>query len=244
MQDTMGYVHSVETGGTVDGPGLRYIVFTSGCPLRCLYCHNPDTLKLKAGNQSSAYELLKDISTYRTYFETGGGGLTVSGGEPMAQKEFLKTLLWGCNQMGVHTTVDTSGYLHANLDDETIDMADLYLLDIKSWVPETYKKVTGVEIGPTLEFAKRLEKMEKDVWIRFVLVPGLTDAPENVEGVAKFVSQLGNVKRVDVLPFHKMGEHKWQSMGKSYQLKDTREPTEEETEAAKETFRKYGLDVH
>lgn len=244
MQDIMGYVHSVETGGTVDGPGLRYIVFTSGCPLRCLYCHNPDTLKMKGGKKSSAYELLKDISTYRTYFENGGGGLTVSGGEPMAQKEFLKTLLWGCKQMGVHTTVDTSGYLHANLDDETIDMADLYLLDIKSWVPKTYKKVTGVEVAPTLEFAKRLERMDKDVWIRFVLVPGLTDAKENIEGVAKFVSELDNVKRVDVLPFHKMGEHKWQAMGKSYQLNETREPTTEETEATKEVFRKYGLDVH
>ncbi|MTI16124.1 pyruvate formate lyase-activating protein [Rhodobacteraceae bacterium RKSG542] len=244
MEDVIGYVHSVETGGIVDGPGLRYVVFTTGCPLRCLYCHNPDTMKMKSGTETSAYALLKDIATYRDYFKAGGGGLTISGGEPMAQKEFLKVLMWGARQMGVHVTVDTSGYMHKNLDDETLKLADLYLLDIKSFLPQTYKKVTGVEIEPTLQFAKRLEALGIDVWIRFVLVPDLTDDLENIEGVAKFCSELSNVKRVDVLPFHKMGEHKWQEMGKKYELSETRQPELEETEAARDIFRKYGLKTY
>ncbi|WP_068089558.1 pyruvate formate-lyase-activating protein [Polycladidibacter stylochi] len=244
MEDVMGYVHSVETGGTVDGPGLRYIIFLSGCPLRCQYCHNPDTMKMKRGKMTSAYELLKDIATYRSYFEQGGGGITVSGGEPLAQIEFLRVLLWGAKQMGIHTTIDTSGYLGKKADDELIDLIDLFLLDVKSWVPETYKNVTGVEIAPTLEFAKRLQKMGKEVWGRFVLVPGLTDAPENVEGVAKFVGSLDNVSRMDVLPFHKMGEHKWQQMGMSYQLNNTEPPTPESLAHVQQVFKDQGLNVH
>ncbi|WP_102867725.1 pyruvate formate-lyase-activating protein [Pseudovibrio exalbescens] len=244
MQDVEGYVHSVETGGSVDGPGLRYIVFVSGCPLRCLYCHNPDTMKMKRGKKTSAFEILKDVASYRTYFNTGGGGLTVSGGEPLAQPEFLKTLLLGAKKMGVHTAVDTSGYLGTKVDDELMDLIDLFLLDIKSWVPSTYKHVTGVELEPTLAFAKRLAELKKEVWVRFVLVPGLTDATENVEGVAKFVASLGNVTRVDVLPFHKMGENKWQDLGMKYQLSTTESPTLEATEAARDMFRKYGLNVH
>ncbi|MDX5592805.1 pyruvate formate-lyase-activating protein [Pseudovibrio sp. SPO723] len=244
MEDIEGYVHSVETGGSVDGPGLRYIVFVSGCPLRCLYCHNPDTMKMKRGEKTSAYKLLKDVASYRTYFQTGGGGLTVSGGEPLAQPQFLKTLLWGAKQMGVHTAVDTSGYLGKKVDEELMDLIDLFLLDIKSWVPATYKHVTGVEVEPTLEFAKRLAAEKKEVWVRFVLVPGLTDAQENIEGIAKFVSELGNVTRVDVLPFHKMGENKWDELGMKYQLNETEAPSHEQTEAARDTFRKYGLNVH
>ncbi len=161
----------------------------------------------------------------------------------MAQKEFLKTILLGAKQMGIHSAVDTSGYLHKNLDDDTLSLASLYLLDIKSFLPATYKKVTGVDIEPTLEFARRLDKLNKEAWIRFVLVPELTDDKENIEGIAKFVSQLSNVSRVEVLPFHKMGEYKWTETGREYQLANTREATPEETEAARQIFRHYGLTV-
>lgn len=236
MESVQGYVHSIETAGTVDGPGIRYILFTSGCPLRCLYCHNPDTRRKKDGKIRESFDILKEIHTYSDYHKNTGGGVTIGGGEPLLQPEFINSIFDGCKRMGIHTALDTSGFMHEKLTDKDFDNIDLVLLDIKSMIPETYKKVTNVDLEPTLEFARRLERLNKPVWIRFVLVPGLTDEKENLEALADFVSTLSNVEHVDILPFHQMGKRKWEEMNMKYELADTPRPTEEQIAFAKQIF--------
>lgn len=237
-----GRVHSIETAGMLDGPGIRQVIFLSGCPLRCLYCHNPDTACLDHGDERSADDLLADLSRRRAFLK--GGGLTLSGGEPLVQPGFVKTLLAGAKALGLHTAVDTSGHLGARADAELIALTDLWLLDIKSFIPDTYKRVTGVDPAPTLAFARRLAALNRPMWIRFVLVPGLTDAADNVAGVAAFVAGLGRaVERVEVLPFHKMGESKWEALGLPYTLTETQPPSPGATEAVRDVFRAHGLDV-
>ncbi|MDF3058223.1 MAG: pflA [Rariglobus sp.] len=235
-----GRVHSIESAGMLDGPGIRHVIFLSGCPLRCLYCHNPDTVCAENGGLRHADQLMVDVARRRAFLK--GGGLTISGGEPLAQPGFVKTLLTGAKALGLHTAVDTSGHLGARVDDEMLALTDLWLLDIKSFDPVTYKRVTGVDRGPTLAFARRLAIRKRPMWIRFVLVPGLTDAVENIEGVAAFVVGLGPaVERVDVLPFHKMGEAKWEATGRFYSLGATQPTTPAATEAARAIFRAKGL---
>ena len=244
LDNIQGYVHSVETAGTVDGPGIRFVVFLSGCPLSCQYCHNPDCMKMKAGGTLRASQpLIDEIISYKNYMQRTKGGVTISGGEPLVQPEFTKTLLAGCKKAGIHTALDTSGYLGAKATEDILDLVDLVLLDIKSGTPELYKKVTGVELQPTLDFAKRLQEIGKPVWIRFVLVPGLTDSEDNVHAVAKIVADLDNVERLEVLPFHKMGEHKWEALGLKYQLKDTDPPSSELVQRTVEIFQSYGITV-
>ncbi|MCH6258387.1 pyruvate formate-lyase-activating protein [Puniceicoccaceae bacterium K14] len=240
--NTEGHIHSIETCGTVDGPGLRYVLFLSGCPLRCLYCHNPDAQGRPRGKVVSVEDTLKDVLKYKNFIKNGG--LTISGGEPLMQPEFVKAMFRGAKKNGIHTTLDTSGYLGAKASDELLELTDLILLDIKSWNPVTYKKTTGVYVEPTLRFAKRLSDIGKSVWIRFVLVPGLTDAESNIEGIAKFVSTLGNVDRIEILPFHKMGEHKYEELGIPYELSLTPTPTPAKIERAKQIFAQYGLTAH
>ncbi|HSK48243.1 MAG TPA: pyruvate formate-lyase-activating protein [Coriobacteriia bacterium] len=237
-----GYVHSIEIGSFIDGPGLRFVVFLAGCPLRCQYCHNPDTWQLPAERTDSA-ALLKRISGSAIFLGTGRGGVTVSGGEPLMQPRFAQDLLEGSRKLGLHTALDTSGFLGDRASDELLDATDLVLLDIKSFDEATYRVLTGVNIAPTLRFAERLSARGNLMWIRFVLVPGLTDDVENVEGVAHFVSTLSCVERVEVLPFHQMGQHKWEELGIPYQLADTESPTPEMVERVKSVFRKHGLEV-
>lgn len=238
-----GRVHSIETAGMLDGPGIRQVVFLSGCPLRCLYCHNPDTVCLGNGELRGVGELLADLARRRAFLR--GGGLTVSGGEPLVQPGFVKALLAGAKELGLHTAVDTSGYLGARVDDELLALTDLWLLDIKSLLPATYRRVTGVEVAPTLAFARRLAAASRPMWIRFVLVPGLTDSVENIESLAAFVASLGPaVERVEVLPFHKMGEAKWRELGLAYTLTGTPPPAPGATEAARMIFRSLGLDAY
>jgi len=243
MENVKGYVHSVETAGTVDGPGIRYIVFTSGCPLRCLYCHNPDTRKMKMGKHRDSFEILKEINTYKDYHQKTGGGVTVSGGEPLMQPAFINSIFEGCKKIGIHTALDTSGFMHENLKDEDFKNIDLVLLDIKSMIPEEYKELTNVDLKPTLEFAKRLENLKIRTWVRFVLVPELTDSKENLEKLADFVKTLSNVELVEVLPFHQMGERKWKEMGYEYKLANTPRPADEEIESAKKIFSDRGIEV-
>ncbi len=236
-----GYVHSVETAGTVDGPGVRFVVFLSGCPLRCLYCHNPDTQRFKAGTRRTAGEVVAEIAEYRDFLERAHGGVTLTGGEPLAQPAFVHAILHGLKELGLHTALDTSGYLGRNATREMLDLVDLVLLDIKSFEAQTYRKVTGVDLTPTLRFARRLCDLGKRMWIRFVLVPGLTDAPENVEGLAAFAQTLTTVDRVEVLPFHKMGEFKYEALGMPYLLKDTKPPSQALIERVRGQFRKHKL---
>jgi len=239
----LGSLHSWELVTAVDGPGTRMTVFLSGCPLQCLYCHNPDTMEMRRGEPVTATELLERISRYRNIFEVTGGGVTISGGEPLMQPAFVARILRGAKEMGLHTAVDTSGYLGAHCTDAMLDDIDLVLLDVKSGIPETYKRVTGRELQPTLDFGRRLAARGTEIWIRFVLVPGLTDAPENVEAVADYVATLSTVTRVEVLPFHQMGRDKWDSLGMRYELEDTAPPTPELVTRVREQFRARGLTV-
>jgi len=218
-------------------------VFLSGCPLQCLYCHNPDTMEMRRGEPVTATELLERISRYKNIFQVTGGGVTISGGEPLMQPAFIARILRGAKEMGLHTAVDTSGYLGAHCTDAMLDDIDLVLLDVKSGIPETYKRVTGRELQPTLDFGRRLAARGTEIWIRFVLVPGLTDAPENVEAVADYVATLSTVTRVEVLPFHQMGRDKWDSLGMRYELEDTAPPTPELVTRVREQFRARGLTV-
>lgn len=238
-----GFVHSVEVGSFVDGPGMRFVVFLSGCPLRCQYCHNPDSWRCRAEQKRSAESVIAEIARSAAFLKAGEGGVTVSGGEPLAQAEFAIEILQGAKGLGLHTALDTSGFLGDRVTDEQLGAVDLVLLDIKSWDPETYREVTGVELEPTLRFAERLSVLGKCMWIRFVLVPGLTDDPDNIAGLAHFLGRLSRVERVEVLPFHQMGRHKWDELGIPYRLEHARSPTPEEVARVKAAFEAEGLPV-
>jgi pyruvate formate lyase activating enzyme len=200
---------------------MRVTLFVSGCPLRCLYCHNPDTWHLKHGMRVSLERVVTRLGHFAPALRSMHGGLTISGGEPLVQIPFTQRLFAAAKSMGLHTALDTSGYLGERASEEYLANVDLVLLDIKSWDPETYRKVTKVEVAPTLRFAERLAAMGKPVWVRYVLVPGLTDEPANVEGVARFVGPMKNVEWVEVLPFHQLGEFKWGDLDLQYQLAAT-----------------------
>jgi pyruvate formate lyase activating enzyme len=235
-----GYIHSVVTGGAVDGPGLRFVVFMAGCALRCQYCHNPDSWLMKDGEKTDTDALLKEISDYREFL-VGRGGVTASGGEPLAQPDFIKALFQGCKAMGLHTALDTSGFLGDAADEELLRATDLVLLDIKHFDAAQYKNVTGGDLAPTLTFAERLAAMKKNMWLRYVLVPGLSDDLDSIEKLAAYARALGNVERVEVLPFHKMGEPKWEALGYGYKLKATEPPSAELTAKVRTIFWSHGL---
>jgi pyruvate formate lyase activating enzyme len=238
-----GWVHSVETGGTVDGPGIRYVLFLSGCPLRCQYCHNPDTQHLHDGTPTTSADVVADIAGYADFLTRARGGVTLSGGEPLVQPEFCAAILRGCKDLGLHTALDTSGFLGAHADDHLLADVDLVLLDIKAFRESTHRALTTVPLRPTLEFAERLSLMRKPVWLRYVLVPGLTDDMAEIAGLAEFAAGLEVVERVDVLPFHKMGEHKWQALGRPYRLTGTQPPSAELTGRVRDLFRAAGLNA-
>lgn len=239
-----GKIHSIETCGTVDGPGIRYVIFTQGCPLRCLYCHNPDCRHPDEGKQITVAELIADIQKYRSYMEFSGGGVTITGGEPLMQPEFISEILRRCQKLGIHTALDTSGYVKLTTARPVLEYVDLVLLDIKSFDPQIYHQVTSVSLEPTLKFARYLHDINKPAWIRFVLVPNLTDPPQNIRGLAEFVASLNNVERVEVLPFHKMGEYKWEQLGYKYQLQDTPAASPELVATTKKIFQEYGIKVN
>lgn len=238
-------VHSWELVTSVDGPGTRMTMFMSGCPLRCQYCHNPDTMEMKVGTLERIEDVVKRIKRYKPIFKASGGGLTISGGEPLFQIAFTRRVLKEVHDAGIHTTIDTSGFLGSRLRDEDLENIDLVLLDVKSGDEETYKLVTRRELQPTIEFGDRLSAMGKPVWIRFVVVPGLTDSPENVRNVAEIVGRWSNnVERIEVLPFHNMGADKWHELGYPYTLEDTKPPKPEDIEAIRDVFRAKGFTVY
>lgn len=242
----LGSVHSWELVTAVDGPGTRLTVFLAGCLLRCLYCHNPDTLEIRRGKSVTSDELLRRVKRYRKVMKATGGGLTLSGGEPLFQAPYVRTLVRGAKELGVHTAIDTSGFLGAACTDDMLDDIDLILLDVKSGLPETYKRVTGQELAPTLAFGRRLaDRGTEEVWVRFVLVPGLTDAVENVEAVAAYVASLGAVvTRVEILPFHQMGRDKWAELGMTYELDGVGPPSAGLVDRVRNQFRQHGLTTY
>ncbi|MEZ7897327.1 MAG: pyruvate formate-lyase-activating protein [Flaviflexus sp.] len=237
----VGSVHSWELVTAVDGPGSRMTLFLAGCPLRCVYCHNPDTLKMKDGEPVMVDDIMKRVLRYRRVFKSSGGGLTISGGEPMMQPAFLKNILRQAKQNDIHTAVDTSGNLGHYFKDEDLEDLDLVLLDVKSGIPDTYREVTGRELQPTIDFGDRLAKLNKKVWIRFVVVPGWTDSIENVDAVAKIVTRWPNVERLEVLPFHQMGQDKWETLGLQYKLDGVEPPSKESVENIRQRFRDHGV---
>ncbi|MHA6512401.1 pyruvate formate-lyase-activating protein [Tessaracoccus sp. Z1128] len=237
----VGSVHSWELVTAVDGPGTRMTTFLAGCPLRCLYCHNPDTMAASRGLPVLATDLLARFRRYRGVFRAAGGGITLSGGEVLQQPAFAARLLRGAREMGIHTALDTSGFLGRRATDSMLADVDLVLLDVKAGDDATHRRVTGRELAPTLEFGRRLSDLGIETWIRFVLVPGLTDDPVTIAGVADYAATLRGLTRVEVLPFHQMGRDKWAELGMVYALSDTRPPSPEDVDAARAVFRSRGL---
>jgi pyruvate formate lyase activating enzyme len=242
--DITGYVHSYEVGSTVDGPGIRLVAFLTGCFLRCQYCHNPDTWHKHNGRPVTVARAMKEIGKYAEVLKMSHGGITLSGGEPMVQREFMMQIFRRSKQLGLHTCVDTSGRLGERLTDDDLTQIDLQLLDIKSGDPEIYKRVTGQPLAPTIEYARRLSSLRRPMWVRFVLVPGLTDDVDNVEKVADVCAGLQSLERVEILRFHQMGRDKWHKLGLIYPLQNTEPPSPELSERVREQFRSRGLTVY
>ena len=237
----IGRIHSYETCGTVDGPGIRFVLFMQGCPMRCLYCHNPDTWMMKDGKDMDTDALIQEIKKYRSYMKFSGGGLTISGGEPLMQWEFVTELVLKAKALGIHTTLDTSGCLFTEAMKPLFAAVDLVLLDIKEFNPVRYQTLTSFELGPTLDLMDYLQSIDKKIWIRYVFVPGYTDATEDLVDLAKYLGDFTNILKVEILSFHKMGEYKWQALGYDYQLTDVKEPKQEALLEAKAIFEKEGL---
>ena len=234
----VGKIHSVFSGGTVDGPGRRFVVFMQGCPLRCKYCHNPDSWILSDGEERSVLDLTSEIIKYKNYYGQKGG-LTVSGGEPLLQIDFVTALLKEVKTRGINTAVDTSGFTFDINDEECVKKheeldkyTDLYLLDIKHIDSDAHKLITGVSNKNTLNYAKWLSDRGKRIWIRHVLVPNLTDDEESLTKLYDFIKTI-NVEKVEVLPYHTMGEVKYKNLGIEYPLKGTQPPSKEAVEKAK-----------
>jgi len=237
----MGFLHSFTTGSAVDGPGIRVVAWTTGCQFRCLYCHNPDTWTMSNGIPVTLARATEELRKYSHGLKAMSGGFTLSGGEPLMQDRFAVKLFTSAKAMGIHTALDTNGALGDRLSDVELEQIDLVLLDIKTWDPERHRHLTGMDNAATLDFARRLADLRKPVWIRFVLVPGLTDSDEDITQIAKFVGRLGNVERVDVLPFHQMGRFKWKELKLDYKLDDIQPPTAAVVEHACRLFRAEGL---
>jgi pyruvate formate lyase activating enzyme len=240
----MGFLHSYTTGSAVDGPGVRVVAWTTGCMWRCRYCHNPDTWTITNGLPVTVARAAEELGKYRQGLKTMGGGFTLSGGEPLMQHRFAVKLLAASKAMGIHTAMETNGYFGDKVSDSELEALDLVLLGIKTWGAERHKALTGMDIEPTLAFARRLAALGKPIWVRFVLVPGLTDAPEIHAGIAEFAARLGNVQRVEVLPFHQLGKFKWERLGLEYTLRDVPAPSPDAAERACAIFRQSDLTAY
>ena len=238
----VGFLHSYTTGSTVDGPGVRVVAWTTCCHWRCQYCHNPDTWTLTNGIPVTVKRAAQELQQYRCGLKLMSGGFTLSGGEPLMQDRFAVKLLGAAKAMGIHTALDTNGSLGARLTDEELGNVDLVLLDIKGWDPERHRQLTGNDIAPVLEFAGRLAALNKPMWVRFVLVPGLTDNVDDIAQIAKFTASLGKVvERVQVLPFHQMGKYKWKSLKFDYKLNDFQPPSIDVVDRVCAPFSALGL---
>lgn len=222
---TIGKIHSIETCGTVDGPGIRFVTFLQGCPLRCQYCHNPDTWEPNKGMEYTPTDLVNEIVKYKSYMKFSGGGTTFTGGEPLLQAEFVKECFELCKKNGISTALDTSGFIFNDKAKEVLEYTDVVLLDIKNFDPDVFKKVTNVPLKNTLAFLDYLRDKGIKTWVRYVLVPGLTDNIDGITALANHLKAYPNVSRIELLPFHKMGEYKWEELGFEYALKDTKEPS-------------------
>ena len=251
-----GWIHSIESFGTVDGPGIRYVLFVQGCPLRCLYCHNPDTWSvyedknnnkdstcaMRSGKVTDSETVINDILSYKRYIKTGG--VTISGGEPLMQIEFVLDIVKMCKENGIHTAIDTSGCIPVSRSKAVIDEADLILLDIKSLDNKQSIKLTGSSNVNTLATLDYCEKTGKKVWIRHVLLPGWTMDIDRLKSLAEYLKPYKCIEMVELLPFHKMGEYKWKELGIAYTLSETAEPGRNDVDMAKQIFINEGIAVN
>lgn len=239
-----GRIHSIESFGTVDGPGIRFIVFMQGCLMRCLYCHNRDTWDLHEGKEVTVDELLKQIETYRSFYEHGGG-VTASGGEATLQSEFVCELFKACKKEGIHTCLDSNGFIrkYTPILDELLDNTDLVLLDIKQINDDKHILLTKVSNHRTLDFARYLAKRNQPTWIRYVVVGGYTDDEDSARKLAEFIKPMKNVEKVELLPYHELGKHKWAALGDTYQLEKVSPPSRETMEKIKSIFVDMGINA-
>ncbi|HYK74873.1 MAG TPA: pyruvate formate-lyase-activating protein [Pseudoneobacillus sp.] len=234
----IGNIHSIETLGTVDGPGIRYVVFTQGCLLRCQFCHNADTWEIGTGKQMSVSDIINDLISYLPFIQSSGGGITVSGGEPLLQLPFLIELFKECKKHGIHTTIDSSGGCYSNAKlfqeqlAELLQYTDLILLDLKHINRKKHIQLTGLPNDHILEFAHYLSEKKVPIWIRHVLVPTITDDVTDLNKMADFISTLTNVKKIEILPYHKLGVYKWEALGLEYPLKEIEPPKDAQVEEA------------
>lgn len=227
-------IHSFESFGTVDGPGIRFVVFMQGCTLKCKYCHNRDTWDLCGGSEYTLEEVLTRIEKYKNYFIPSGGGVTFSGGEPLLQLKFLLEIIPILKRDGIHVAIDTSGNFNLTEDiKKVIDLSDLFLLDIKCINDEICKDLTGVSNKKELAFAKYLSDINKSMWIRQVLVPEITDREKDLLNLKNFINRLNSVEKVEILPYHDMGKFKWEKLGFKYPLENTPVATTENVLRAK-----------
>ncbi|MBB4035625.1 pyruvate formate lyase activating enzyme [Dysgonomonas hofstadii] len=235
-----GYLHSFESFGTKDGPGIRFVVFMQGCPLRCLYCHNPDTWNMSDNRiEMTTDEVFAEIKKVKNFIRTGG--VTLSGGEPLLQPGFALKLFKICKEHNIHTAIDTSGIFLNDRVKEVLEYTDLVLLDIKHINSDKYKELTGASLEPTLKFAEYLATINKPFWLRYVLVPGFTDDKNDLKNLAKYVSRFRNLEKVDILPFHQMATHKWKELGLNYKLENIQPPLIEDIKKGEDIFRENGL---
>ena len=209
----MGFLHSFTTGSTVDGPGVRLVAWTAGCMWRCQYCHNPDTWTMNNGMLVTVARAADELRKYRHGLKVMSGGFTLSGGEPLMQHRFAVRLFTAARAMGIHTAVETNGHYGAKLSDAELEAIDLVLLDLKAWDSERHRRLTGMPNDATRAFAERLAANKRPMWVRFVLVPDLTDDVDDIKRIASFAAKLGNVQKVEVLPFHQLGRYKWRELG-------------------------------
>jgi pyruvate formate lyase activating enzyme len=237
----MGFLHSFTTGSAVDGPGIRLVAWTTACMFRCQYCHNPDTWTLSNGIPVTLERAIGELQRYANSLKRMTGGFTLSGGEPLMQDRFAVRLFDAAHAMGVHTAIETNGYFGERLSDEELHDIDLVLLDMKAFTLAQHKRVTGINNEPVIAFAERLAALRRPMWLRYVLVPGLTDVPEEMAQLAEFAARLGVVERVEVLPFHQLGQYKWEKLGLDYQLDGVEMPTRDEVDRAIDIFASKGL---
>jgi pyruvate formate lyase activating enzyme len=238
----LGFLHSFTTGSCVDGPGVRLVAWTTSCMFRCQFCHNPDTWTLTNGMPVTLPRAVAEVRKYATGLNKMRGGLTISGGEPLMQARFVANLFEKVKAMGVHTALQTNGFYGANLSDEELANIDLVILDMKAFTAEQHHRVTGIRDNqPVIEFGRRLARLGRPMWLRYVLVPGLTTVDSEMEQMARFGSDLGVVERVEILPFHQMGRYKWERLHLNYKLAETEPPSKQVIEAAEQIFRDAGL---
>lgn len=240
----IGFLHSFTTGSAVDGPGIRLVAWTAGCLFRCRFCHNPDTWTMTNGLPVPFARAVEEVRTYAHGLKAMHGGLTLSGGEPLMQSRFAARLFAATKAMGVHTAIETNGFYSERLSDEELRDIDLVLLDMKAFTPEQHERVTGVpDNSRVIAFGERLAALRRPMWLRIVLVPGLTDVPEELEKLAAYAAGLGVVERVEILPFHQMGAYKWHRLDLDYTLETTSPPILEQVAAAIAIFRAAGLNA-